>query len=476
MNHNPFMKNKFQGPRPAGEKFLPVNPDAGLRGFTLVEMLVATFVMVIILYMTLQITNYTNSLFMSTRKRIDTFQEARAGFEVMTRKISQAMLNTYWDYVGTIGSSTNVPRPPPNAANYTAASGSWQPTGYLRNSQLHFVCGQAQVTATGTGATALGNSVSSMTNPVVKIVGQAIFFQAPLGYTDVATPALNDLPNLLNPCGYFLEFSSDNPDRPAFLTGTEPGVASVGSDALPVKFRFRLKEFNLPAEYNYVYQYTSGSGQEKVGSTGFQYNNWWYGYPLTKHANSLASPLPFSAKYTLAQNVIALVFEPMRSPNDTVPTGAPEELAPLYFYDTRSWDQPLVQTTPQSIASRNQLPPQVMVTMVAIDEPSAARMQLLYGGANGSTIPTFSDASTPNSKLSGGLYSTTGVAQIFLYASTNSSTTGLPNPPQATSGPGSINYQYGQDLNNLEQALTNLHITFRVFSTNVTILQAKFSD
>src|SRR5579862_8212439 len=76
-------------------------------GFTLIEMLVATFVLVIILGMTLQITNYANDLFLRTRKRIDTFQESRAGFEVMTRKVSQAMLNTYWDYAsGPAGSGT----------------------------------------------------------------------------------------------------------------------------------------------------------------------------------------------------------------------------------------------------------------------------------------------------------------------------------------------------------------------------------
>ena len=78
-------------------------------------MLVATFVLVMILGMTLQIIKSANDLFLGTRKRIDTFQEARAGFEVMTRKISQAMLNTYWDYAnGTVGSGTGTPRPQPS--------------------------------------------------------------------------------------------------------------------------------------------------------------------------------------------------------------------------------------------------------------------------------------------------------------------------------------------------------------------------
>ncbi len=39
------------------------------------------------------------SIYRRMRSRIDTFQEARAGFETVTRRLSQAMLNTYWDYV-----------------------------------------------------------------------------------------------------------------------------------------------------------------------------------------------------------------------------------------------------------------------------------------------------------------------------------------------------------------------------------------
>ena len=69
----------------------------------------------------------------------------------------------------------------------------------------------------------------------------------------------------------------------------------------------------------------------------------------------------------------------------------------------------------------------------------------------------------PNSTLPNGLYdSSTGAPKIFLQASSN---------PQS-----GLNDQYQADLANLEQALVNLHITYRVFSTTVTILQAKFSD
>ncbi len=76
-------------------------------------------------------------------------------------------------------------------------------------------------------------------------------------------------------------------------------------------------------------------------------------------------------KRVLAENVIALIILPKRSVNDT-PAGA-TELAPNFSYDSR-----LYQTKPgDSLAmlTRNQLPPLVQVTMVAIDEKSAARLE-----------------------------------------------------------------------------------------------------
>jgi uncharacterized protein (TIGR02599 family) len=263
----------------------------------------------------------------------------------------------------------------------------------------------------------------------------------------------------MNSCGYFLEFSSDNPDRPLFLvSGSESGY-SAGTDALALKYRFRLKEFNLSSEYMYAYSYILNPTLSGFpASTSL---NWWFSLPLAKKTSALGA-LPFSPKSTLAQNVIALVIQPMRSPNYVVPTGAPVELAPYYFYDSRSWDLPAQLTTALSIATRNQLPPQVQVSMVAIDEASAARVQAIYGGAAGSTIPTFSDTSSTTPALPGGLYNSAGVAQIFT---------------QASKTPGSgANDQYQADLSNLEKALVNLHITYRVFTTNVSILQAKFSD
>lgn len=486
MRKNPFMNNEIQRRQLPGERLAGMNAGAKEGGFTLLEMLVATFVLVIILGLTLQITTSANNLFLGTRKRIDAFQEARAGFEVMTRRVSQAMLNTYWDYAnGTVGSGTGAPRPSPDADystnNYATLSGTWQPTQYLPNSGLHFICGPVQAAITQSGTTVgpiVGTSVNTVASPVKVMVGDAIFFQAPLGYSNTSSNAV--MPDLLNSCGYFLQFSSDNPDRPAFLTGTEKGVSAAGSDSLPVRFRFRLKELDLPSQYMYVYQYISQYSAPQPGPTVSypNYTFYWFSYPLAG-LDSNQQPLPFNPVYTLAQNVIALIIEPVRSSNYPSPNPATVELAPYYFYNSRLWADATktgptaAATSPLAIATRNQLPPQVMVTMVAIDEASAARLQALQ--TTMSTMPTFSDAGAANSTLPNGLYNTSGVPQVFLQAST---------PPQDavlnSTGTGyvsaNLNNQYQTDLANLEQALVNEHITYRVFSTNITILQAKFSN
>ena len=67
-------------------------------GFTLIEMLVSVVVLLIIMGIIFQITSETGSLWKGTTAKIQAFQAARAGFESMSRRISQATLNTYYDY------------------------------------------------------------------------------------------------------------------------------------------------------------------------------------------------------------------------------------------------------------------------------------------------------------------------------------------------------------------------------------------
>lgn len=384
-------------------------------GFTLVEMLVSTAILVLILVMTLQIVNYTTALSNRTRAKVDAFQSARAGFEAMTRKISQATLNTYSDY--DRDQTTFLPK---------AISGS---NSYVRQSELHFVSGPANDIIVPPTADFVTNT-------------DAIFFQIPSGYSSSSTSnAL--LPARLNAAGYYIEFSSDQNDRPSFLTKT----------ILPYRYRFRLKEFFQPTENFGVYLYTDTSPKNQSPLKGNSTINWWYNLALagtntgyTSQSNQTTdAPVPTAS---IAENIIALVISPQRSPNYSVPSGVPLEIAPDYFYDTRAWAPPANSTSPLAKVSRNQLPPMVQVTMVAIDEPSAARLN----PPGVATVPTFTE---PN-KLPGGLNS------LFKSAS---------NP----SGAGN-NEAFRTDLQSLEDGLTNLHIAYRVFSTNVSILQARWSD
>jgi len=362
-------------------------------GFTLVELLVATVILVLILTMTIQITNYTGNLWQRTRGRIDAFQEARAAFESMTRKISQAMLNTYWGY--------NNPN---------------NPTSYVRQSELRFISGPAA------GVTGLLQTTSTTTH--------AIFFQAPLGYSNTTSNAT--LPNLLNVCGYYVRFSNDQKDRPTFLSG---------NTVIPYHYRFRLKEMSVAAENVGVY-YPS--------NTATDYPPDWIANPL-QGFDQAGNTLSNSPERTLAENVIALMILPQRSPNDPAPPAGPAELAPNYIYDTQASLNPNSVSAQLQTTTSNQLPPVVQVTMVAIDEASAARLQV----ANNTTMPTFKDSA----------YLPGGLSSLFQTASTPAGITAQ-----------QYGDQFRTDLGTLEKALVHLHITYKVYSTNVSILQAKWSN
>src|SRR5688572_26589605 len=71
--------------------------------FTLVELMVATAVIALLMVVLLQMTTQTTKTWRFTTEKVEKFQSARDGFESMTRRISQATLNTYWDYVDLNG-------------------------------------------------------------------------------------------------------------------------------------------------------------------------------------------------------------------------------------------------------------------------------------------------------------------------------------------------------------------------------------
>lgn len=156
--------------------------------------------------------------------------------------------------------------------------------------------------------------------------GCAVFFLAPNGYTQ--TDAHLGLERLLNAMGYFVEFGDDS---------TTPGFILPQTHA----WRWRLKEIVQPAESLQIFTTTTSAAWiQQLVPTG-------------------------AAVPVLAENVVTLIVLPERAANDSGTA-----LAPAYSYDSRDTTNRL---------TLHQLPPRVMLVLVAMDETSAERLATLNG-------------------------------------------------------------------------------------------------
>jgi len=332
-------------------------------GFTLVELLVSMTILMILMGIMVSIVSQTGAVWKRTTAKANQFREARAAFETITRHVSQATLNTYYDYFDASGN----PRNPTSTTPFYPAS-------YGRQSELRF--------RTGLTSVLLGR-----TEPLFP--GHGIFFQAPLGFAD--TPSYTGLGNLLNTWGYYVEFRSDS-DRPTFVAGT-------------TRYRFRLMEYMQPSENFQLYTPLAP--------------NW-----LTSVATSMQS-------HVVANNIILLVILP-RLPAVGA-TGDPSvdvdghRLAPAYAYDSVTTGQ---AASAAELNSKHQLPPVVEITMVAIDEASAIKVE------SGASAPNF------------------GLTSLFKSS--------LPSQREA-------------DMDTLEATLVAQKLNYRVFTTEVNIRGAKWS-
>ena len=293
---------------------------AAKAGFSLLEVLVSTAVLALFVVLLTTITDSAFRLWRNTQSSIVSFDAARTAYDTLTRRLSQATLNTYLDYYDTNWER----RDPANAAGFT-------PTRYGRASDLAFVSGNANSILAGTG------------HP-----GHGVFFFAPLGFTDNnATYA--DLPNLLNACGYYVKWGSDQDFRPEFLS------------TLPEKNRFRLLE-NIQPSQNFV-DYPAFTNADPADDRD------WI-------RNGLADP-DESKPHVLADNIIALIIRPEVPEQDASSLGltGKEGITSNYLYDSRSTAGQL-RSNVRDAAQFAQLPPMLRVVMVAVDEKSAARLTL----------------------------------------------------------------------------------------------------
>lgn len=279
--------------------FTPDTASPLQRAFTILEMMMTVAILTIIMAVIFTLTQQTAKVYKDTSGQMETFRAARNAFESMTRTLSLATLNNYYDYVDSNG----VTRAQAIQAGSTK---TFNPTAYGRTSDLHFVSGGGLYP---------------------KQVTHSVFFQSPLGYA--ASTSFDSLENLLNACGYYIEFM--------------PDIAKPSFVASPAQHRYCLMEFIQPAESMKVYSTVDTS---------------WFTLPL----NSASPPV-----HMLAPNVIALLIRPRSSSADAVTPGADPISTAMtgYACDTRANLAPAIH---------NQLPPILEVALIAIDEASAVRL------------------------------------------------------------------------------------------------------
>lgn len=320
--------------------------------------MVSCAVLAILVIVLGSIANQTGIVWRRTSGEIEQFRAARNAFDAMTRRLSEATLNTYWDY--------------DNPAS---------PTRYIRQSELRFISGPMNTIA---GTPPTGKSWAT----------HGVFFQTPVGFsTPSATPSATGLEYLLNTWGYFVEFGDDKRLRPSFVTA-------------PSRYRYRLCEFMQPTNDLNLYSFTSGN-KNYMGRD-------WFTAPL-----NLTNP----PVHSLADNIIALIFVPKLSAQDDQ-TGA--TLAPELLYDSTLARQDAATN------SKNQLPPVIQATLVAIEEKTAIQM------AKDSEPPDF------------------GLGTKF------------GNRPGAAA-------DVDKELEELQKSLSEKKAAFRVFTSNILVRSARWS-
>jgi len=344
-------------------------------------MLVAIAVLSIILLLATELITRTSTVWVYSTSKMAENREARVAFNSLVQRLSSATVDQYYGYT-----YTNVSLGTTNAAVYV-------PSSYLRRSELRFISGQS----------------SAINTTVPSSPTDAVFFTAPLGI--VSNMALyGHLPSLLNVCGYYVQWTNKDLERPSV-----PGLSTTGI------YRFRLMQFVQPAESMSIYSQT----------IPFSSSNTNGNYPAfslvtgTSWQNTALSAYP-SGIHPLANNVAALLLLPATNTTDATGT-----LAPGYLYNSESATAPA--TTP-ALTSVNRTPPVMRIVMYTIEEKSALRLP--------------QSATMPN------LYVSTSGTALF----TDSSKL-YPNSTTGDIG----------DVGRFEQNLTANHITFRRFDAAVEL-------
>lgn len=290
--------------------------ERAVRAFTLVELLVSIAVLSILMTLMAQLLGQTQRVWSSSSAKVSQFRESRRAFDRIVRNLSQATLNPYLQYVYP-GADPRVP-PATDAV-------STPPLGYARYSELGFVTGR---------------SADLLQTGAQDYPGMAVFFQAPLGTTDLADISI---PTALNPIGYYVRRDTDGPYRPDFLQGSP----------VEERARYRLYEYRAPTESNRVYD---ASERDRQVTTGLPRPQWFDDF------------LAGGRSHPIAENILLMIIAPKVA--TTASNANPYSIASDFSYNSAG--NRLSQTqAPQDY----QLPPLADVFLVAIDERSAVKLQ-----------------------------------------------------------------------------------------------------
>ena len=156
----------------------------------------------------------TGNVTRTATDKLTAFQSSRAAFDLMTAKLSQATLNSYWDY-----------------------DNPSSPTRYVRKSELGFLVERAGQ-----------NSMPGTTD-----TGYGVAFQAPAGVT--TDPNLAALPGLLNEFAYYIDYGNDA--GPPFPDPADPGGTET-------RYRYRLMQACRTTEKLEAYQKTGSSWVKEI--------------------------------------------------------------------------------------------------------------------------------------------------------------------------------------------------------------------
>jgi len=330
----------------------PQKLKSGARpAFSLIELMVSVAVLSILLVIVFQMLDQMQKTYKRTRQTVTEFKDARSGFEEMGRRIGQATMNAYFAY---------------EAGQTSTLYGRKFPYGkaIIRQSELHFVSGPSSVLFKGSKTAAEGGKPT-----------HSVFFQAPFGFCydrgklDQSRLQFEQLNSLLNAWGYFVEFNTDELDRPGFLNKLR--------NAPNPRPRYRLMEFRQPTEYLQIYKL----GLRDLASPSQPTTYRWFTEGLfsvnsewnTQKQNGTDAKY-FRTIRPIAENIIGMIILP-RSSEATGTAAKLEDLAPDYVYDTRRW-QSVSKTAAISIKTRHVLPPILDITFITVDEASFATYAL----------------------------------------------------------------------------------------------------